>query len=60
MAKNGGLTFKSAAKMQQGNMELTAAFCAMCDYLAGLLIAMRDTGICVMYKEAIPVGGENK
>ena len=49
-----------AAKMQQGNMELTAAFCAMCDYLAGLLIAMRDTGICVMYKEAIPVGGENK
>lgn len=48
------------AKMQRSNFELTAAFCAMCDYLAGLLIAMRDTGICVMYKEAIPVGGENK
>ena len=48
------------AKMQRSNFELTAAFGAMCDYLAGLLIAMRDTGICVMYKEAIPVGGENK
>lgn len=48
------------AKMQRNNFELTAAFCAMCDYLAGLLIVMRDTGICVMYKEAIPVGGENK
>ena len=51
VAKNGGLTFKSAA---------TAVQSIMCDYLAGLLIAMRDTGICVMYKEAIPVGGENK
>lgn len=57
---DGNMEDLRAAKMQQGNMELTAAFCAMCDYLAGLLIAMRDTGICVMYKEAIPVGGENK
>lgn len=49
-----------AAKMEPGNLELTAAFCAMCDYLVGMLVAMRDTGICVMYKEAIPFGGENK
>lgn len=49
-----------AAKLQPGNFALVAAFCAMCDKLGGMLIAMRDTGICVMYKEAIPVGGENK
>lgn len=44
----GNLEELRSAKLQQSNAELTAAFCVMCDKLQSMLVAMRDTGICIL------------